>query len=89
MINILGRIDEKHPDLKTEEILSAWESRVKTQFRLTDEREYMVAVGVSSSGKLIEMIAFDDGEDTVIFHAMKATKKILTELNMLSVRKQG
>jgi hypothetical protein len=29
------------------------------------------------------MIAFEDGDDVVVFHAKKATKKILDELGML------
>jgi hypothetical protein len=83
MIIVLDRVVNKHPELKPQEVLSAWESRIKTQFRLDDEVEYMVAVGVSQNGKLIEMIAFDDADDIVIFHALKATKKMLTELGML------
>jgi hypothetical protein len=83
MIIVLERVTKKHPELTNDEVLSAWESRVKTQFRLSSEKAYMVAVGVSSNGKLIEMLAFDDEDDTVIFHALKATKKILNELDML------
>jgi hypothetical protein len=66
-----------------DEVTGAWLSRIKTQYRLDDDKEYLVAVGVSPSGRLLEMIAFEDADDTVIFHAMKATKKILSELDML------
>jgi hypothetical protein len=83
MIRILSRVVERHPDITMDEVSSAWRVRIKTQFRVTDEKEYQVAVGVSSNGKLLEMLAFDDNGDTVIFHAMKATKKILSELDML------
>jgi hypothetical protein len=66
-----------------DEVTGAWKARIKTQYRLDGDREYLVSVGVSPSGRLLEMIAFEDGDDVVVFHAMKATKKILDELGML------
>ena len=83
MICVLDRVSERHPEATSEEVTGAWLSRIKTQYRLDDEREYMVAIGVTPKGRLLEMIAFEDGEDTVIFHAMRATKKILAELDIL------
>jgi hypothetical protein len=83
MVKVLGRVTDKRQSLTIKEVMGAWESRIKTQYRLDDDREYMVAIGVSPSGRLLELIAFEDDEDVVIFHAMKATKKILIELNML------
>ena len=83
MIKVLERVNKRHPDMIELEVVGAWESRIRTQYRLDGNKPYMVAVGVSSSGKLIQMIAFDDGGDMVIFHAMKATNKVLIELGML------
>jgi len=83
MIKVLDRVSRCHPDMTDIEVIGAWEARIKTQYRLNEDKPYMVAIGASSKGRLIEMIAFDDGGDTVIFHAMKATKKILDELGML------
>jgi hypothetical protein len=42
---------------------------------------YCKIIGKASA--LLEMIAFKDGGDVVVFHAMEATKKILDELGML------
>ncbi|MDJ1651544.1 MULTISPECIES: hypothetical protein [Gordonibacter] len=84
MVIVLDRVTERHPDLTKAEVVSAWEWRLKTQFRLDGDKPYLVAVGVSSSGKPLEMIAFDDRGDTVIFHALTPpTKKLLAELDML------
>ena len=83
MIHVLERVIEKHPQLTQVEVESAWVARLKTQFRLDGDKDYMVAIGMSANGRLIQMIAFEDGGDIVIFHAMKATKKTLDELNML------
>ena len=83
MIKVLDCVSQRHPDISNFEVVGAWEARIKTQYRLEDEKLYMVAVGLSPKGRLIEMIAFDDADDTVIFHANKATKKVLNELGML------
>jgi len=83
MIKVLERVTNRHPDMIKEEVVGAWESRIKTQYRLDGDKPYMVAVGVSPSSKLIQMIAFNDGDDAVVFHAMKATNKILIELGIL------
>jgi hypothetical protein len=83
MLRVLDRVFERHPQLTQADIESAWAARLKTQFRLDGDKEYMVAIGMSATGKLLQMIAFTDNEDTVIFHAMKATKKTLSELDMI------
>jgi hypothetical protein len=83
MIRVLARVAERHPDMTDIEVIGAWEVRIKTQYRLDGEKPYKVAVGVSPSGRLVELIAFDDDGDTIIFHAMKATKNILVELGIL------
>lgn len=83
MIRVLDRVAERHPDMTDTEVLGAWKVRIKTQYRLDGEKPYKVAVGISPSEKLVELIAFDDDDDTVIFHAMRATKSILIELGIL------
>lgn len=84
MVIVLDRVFLRHPELTVSDVETAWEARVKTQYRLSDEKPYLVAVGVASNGKLVELIAFEDGEDTVVFHALTPpTKKLLRELRML------
>jgi hypothetical protein len=83
MIRVLERVEDRHPSMTLDEVTGAWKARVKTQYRLDGDKEYLVAVGVSPSGRLLEIVAFEDGDDVVVFHAMKATKKILSELGML------
>lgn len=84
MVIVLDRVFRRHPELAEPDVRSAWNARIKTQYRLSDERPYLVAVGVASSGRPIELIAFEDEEDIVIFHALTPpTKKLLRELKML------
>lgn len=84
MILILDRVMKRHPELSRDEILSAWDGRVKTQFRVDGDKPYLVAVGVAHNGRAIEMIAFEDGEDTIIFHALTPpTKKLLKEMSLI------
>lgn len=84
MVVVLDRVTKRHPELSRDEILSAWDGRVKTQFRVDRDKPYLVAVGVAYNGKAIEMIAFEDGGDTVIFHALTPpTKKLLKEMNLI------
>ena len=83
MICVLDRVPERYPDMTSKEVTSAWESRIKTQYRIDGDKEYMVTIGISLKGRLLEMIAFEDGDDIVVFHAMKATKKTLVELGIL------
>ena len=84
MVLVLKRVIKRHPDITQEEVVGAWWSRIKTQYRIDSEKEYMVAVGVSPNGRLLEMIASEDEKGTiVIFHAMKVTKKVLVEVGML------
>lgn len=73
MVIVLDRIYEWHQDMSMEEIISAWNARLKTQMRLNQYQAYMTSFGVSSTGKFIKMLAFNDGEDTVIFHVMTPT----------------
>ena len=84
MIIVLDRVFLRHPDLVVSDVKAAWKARIKTQYRLSDEKPYLVAVGVAPSGRLVELIAFEDGKDIVIFHALTPpTKKLLHELRML------
>lgn len=84
MVVVLKRVTERHPDITEDEVLSAWDGRIKTQFRVDGDKPYLVSVGVAFSGKAIEMIAFEDDEDIVIFHAKTPpTKKLLREMNLI------
>lgn len=84
MVIVLNRVFLRHPELTIVDVKSAWKARIKTQYRVSDEKPYMVAVGLASNGKPVELIAFEDGADIVLFHALTPpTKKLLRELRML------
>ena len=82
-VRVLEKVVERYPNLTYEEVESSWDARLKTQIRMHDEMPYIVSIGVSSRGQLVEIIAFDDGGDTVIFHAMTPPpRNLLAELGM-------
>ncbi len=83
MVKILKRVADKHPEMVDKEVLSAWKCRLKTQFRLDGDKPYAVAIGISTKGRLIEIIAFEDDGEMIIFHAMKASRKMMDELGIV------
>ena len=70
MVKILDRIFEWHDEIDPDEIKTAWNARLKTEVRMNEYQAYITALGISSTGRFIKMIAFDDDGDTIIFHAM-------------------
>ncbi len=70
--------------LTESEILYAWENFLRKQHRQTPNEDVVVAVGVTQSGDLIQMVAIDKPWGTLIYHALKPpTMKVLIELGMV------
>ena len=75
------RISVRHPEISAKDAKTAWVNAIGLAQRTESSgATILVAVGFDSSGRLLELIAvsMDDGS-IVIFHAMKATKKVLFE----------
>lgn len=82
------RIVEKHPELSEDEVLHAWHSCLKSVLRVDKGPDEYIAVGVDSSGRMVEMIArrMPDGS-FIIYHAFTPpTRKALFELKLLNRR---
>ena len=76
------RIHEKHPELKDEDVESAFRNIFSQALRSLEEREEYMAIGSDSNGRLIEIVYRSDPEgNVIIYHAFTPpTKKALAEL---------
>lgn len=75
------RIRKRHSDVLEEDVRTAWRNAVRIQKRAGSFDDRYLAVGGDQHGRLLEMCAVQLDRDTVlVFHAMKATVKALTEL---------
>ena len=79
-----SRVNERHPDVSEYSALVAWRNVVRFMPREgTDPLRY-VAVGYDDRGRLLEMVAvLDESDRWHVFHAMKATPKVLRELRIM------
>lgn len=78
------RVNMRHPDVSDHSVYVAWRNVVRFMPRNgTDPLRY-VAVGYDDHGRLLEMVAvLDESDRWHIFHAMRATPKVLHELKLL------
>ena len=80
-IVVHSRVFERHPELTQGDVESAVIGALRSQDRpTTDPLEY-VGVGPDTSGRLLQWIAIRlNGVDSwFMFHAMRATQKVLGE----------
>ncbi|NEG55455.1 hypothetical protein [Bifidobacterium platyrrhinorum] len=78
-----SRVHDRHPDVSDYSVRVAWRNVVRFMTREgTDPLKY-VAVGYDENGRLLEMVAvLDESDRWYVFHAMRATPKVLRELHM-------
>ena len=77
------RVNMRHPDVSERSVCVAWRNVVRFMPRDgTDPLRY-VAVGYDEYGRLLEMIAvLDESDRWHVFHAVRATPKVLRELRL-------
>ena len=82
------RIVEKHPELSEDAVLHAWNSCLKSVPRVDKGPDEYIAVGIDSSGRMVEMIARRTSDGSfIIYHAFTPpTRKMLFELKLLNRR---
>lgn len=85
MAKVHPRVGKRHPELSDEDVLSAWGNAFWYGLRVTEAKDFEVAIGLDGKGRMVEMVAArDDGGEAVIFHAMTPpTKKTMLELGAL------
>ena len=72
-VEVHDRVSARHPELKVEDVESAWRNASVLVERVTDSFPGVVpvAVGSDSRNRLIEMVAtVKDDETVLVFHAM-------------------
>ncbi|MDR3070369.1 MAG: hypothetical protein LBU38_05085 [Propionibacteriaceae bacterium] len=84
-VEVHPRVNQRHPEVTDADVLAAWANAIAFVRRETDEKDFYVAVGSDSKGRLIEVVASreTDGQ-LLVFHAMTPpTRKTLTELGLV------
>jgi hypothetical protein len=83
-VEVHERVFRRHKDLFEEDVLGAWNSRVKCQMRTGPWPPQYVAVGFDGKGRALQMVAsYDPLRDAVlIFHAMPLKGRVRKELGL-------
>lgn len=84
-VEVADRVPQRHPELSKEDVIAAWNSRLKCQVRLGPWPPQYAAIGFDGHGRSVEMVAvYDPNQDSVlVFHARTpATKKFKRELGI-------
>lgn len=64
-----------------EDIHHAWDNRIASGHRESPFEDQVVAIGSDKKGRHIQMVAVNDWEGILIFHAMSPpTRKVIHEL---------
>ena len=81
-VRVHPRVLQRHPDVTETEVVAAFESTLRSRARDTDPIQW-VGVGVDGRGRLLEYVTVEDEPDGwLVFHAMQATAKVLTEVGL-------
>jgi hypothetical protein len=77
------RIHKKHPEIEDQDVITAWTNAISMHKRTFDPPDYYAAAGFDNKSRILEMVAVESDEDEIIiFHAMRLTKKMRSELGM-------
>jgi hypothetical protein len=88
-IRVHPRVQIRHPDITDSDVVSAWRNKIALIERRTEEKDFLVALGVDANGRLLEMVSAQEEDGTLlVFHAKTPpTKRTLKELGLLERRK--
>ncbi|MDR3037095.1 MAG: DUF4258 domain-containing protein [Coriobacteriales bacterium] len=83
-IKVHPRVNGRHPEISDDEVIAAWNNPVELAKREGAGDELWVAAGFDNNGRPLEVVASKSKDGIwLIFHAMKATTKTLTELGLV------
>ena len=84
-IAVDARVHGRHPEIDDNDVLSAWRNAISLVQRNTSEKDFLVAVGADMKGRLLELVAAEEEDGTLlIFHAMTPPGvKTLREVGIL------
>ncbi len=81
-VRVHHRVTHRHPEVREADVVEAFEGTLRSRARDTHPVQW-VGVGADASGRLLEYIAVEDEPDGwLVFHAMPATNKVLTEVGL-------
>lgn len=81
-VQVHPRVMERHPEITEADVLVAFEQTLRSRARDTHPVRW-VGVGTDTHGRLLEYIAVENEPDGwLVFHAMPATNKVLTEVGL-------
>ncbi|MBR2834354.1 MAG: hypothetical protein IKE43_01370 [Coriobacteriales bacterium] len=82
-IEVQDRVHKRHPDVTENDVLTAWHNALAARTREFGPPDIIAAAGMDSKGRLIEMLGVEMADGKVsIYHAMKLTKKMASELGL-------
>ena len=83
-VRVHERVMKRHPELREEDVLHAWRNAFIAQERLDTAPGTVVALGVDSHGRCVEMIASTCSADSVLIYHAKTppTDGIMVELGL-------
>jgi hypothetical protein len=81
-VRVHPRVTLQHPEVSETDVEGAFENTLRSRARDTHPVQW-VGVGTDASGRLLEYIAVENEPDGwLVFHAMPATGKVLTEVGL-------
>lgn len=77
------RVGQRHPEIKDEDVVVAWENAFVIQKRIDCYPDTYAAAGADKNGRILELLATELEDDSfLIYHAMKITQKMKRELGL-------
>jgi hypothetical protein len=81
-VQVHPRVTQRHPEVTTADVIEAFEGTLRSRARETQPVQW-VGVGTDAGGRLLEYVAVEEEPDGwLVFHAMPATKKVMTEVGL-------
>ena len=82
-VHVHPRVMARHPEIAASDAVAAFEGTLRKAKRTDTDPAQWVGVGLDQKGRLLEYGAIEVGPDEwLLFHAMKATPRVLIETGM-------
>ncbi|WP_277210623.1 hypothetical protein [Isoptericola croceus] len=82
-VRVHPRIQQRHPEIEPADVVAAFEGTLRKVSRTDTDPLQWVGVGMDGRGRLLEYVAIEVGiDDWLVFHAMAASTKTMTETGL-------
>ena len=84
VITVHGRVMERHPEIRPEDVAHAWANRIASATRYSKWPTQYMAIGFDENGRMLEMAAVEQEDGTLlVFHAtIPPSAKTLREVGL-------